>query len=118
MADGIDPHTGELVLGELRVGVRTQRRDLAGTWSDMRTGWTNVRIEHAGWIVHVHFEGDRLAFYNLYDPAPDDEQQRQAAHDAWLARTLGSPPYRFAWGELSSSYDPRSDDSSITVRFR
>ncbi len=45
------------------------------------------------------------------------ERERQDAHDAWLREQLGSPPYTYAWGEIESSYDPRSGASAIVIRY-
>ena len=45
------------------------------------------------------------------------EMQKKALHDQILANAYGRPPYRFAWGEITSSYDPRGGSSDITVRY-
>jgi hypothetical protein len=46
-----------------------------------------------------------------------EEVERKASHDAWLDALLGPPPYAFAWGEISSDYDPKGGYSCIMVSY-
>lgn len=53
---------------------------------------------------------------------------QKARHDAWLLKMLGPPTtvdpehyltsYELPWGGAQSSYDPRSDSSSIGIRYK
>ena len=45
------------------------------------------------------------------------ELKRKDLHDKWLGENIGKPPYRYAWGEISSNYDPRSGSSMITIKY-
>lgn len=47
----------------------------------------------------------------------DREMDKQIAHDKWLERNIGKSPYKYNWGEIDSTYDPRSGSSFITVRY-
>jgi hypothetical protein len=84
---------------------------------------------------HERLDGCRLWICDpRYGTSWDDwsEEKQLAlrdAHDSWLVEMLGPgsrfawaggslPEYRFEWGEVWSSYDPRSGSSSIGVRFR
>jgi|CXWK01.1.fsa_nt_gi hypothetical protein len=39
-------------------------------------------------------------------------------NDQLLAEYLGPPPYVYAWGRITSDYDPRSGGSGIFVRYK
>jgi len=45
------------------------------------------------------------------------EQDKKSEYDQLLVNILGSPPYVFEWGEITSSFDPRSGSSSICIRY-
>lgn len=45
------------------------------------------------------------------------EFARKELHDAWLRNEIGSPPYRYHWGRLESSYDGKACVSDILVSF-
>src|ERR1700709_914285 len=60
----------------------------------------------------------------------EKEQAAQARNEAWLARILRPPHesfprgpypdgkcYRFEWGVIQSSYDPRSASSSLIISY-
>lgn len=47
----------------------------------------------------------------------DEELKRKDLHDNWLEKNIGMPPYKYAWGEISSNYDPRSGSSMITIKY-
>ena len=51
------------------------------------------------------------------DWSEEVEQERQAAHDAWLQEQFGPPPYTYPWGVIASSHDPRSGSSAITIQY-
>ncbi len=73
------------------------------------------------------FNASRIESISLWLPSAstswDDwseanEQQRKRDHDDWLTATLGTGPYDYNWGVVSSNYSPQSGDSAITVRYR
>ncbi|MEO8874378.1 MAG: hypothetical protein ABI461_02225 [Polyangiaceae bacterium] len=91
--------------------------------------------------ARLYFNGEQLAFLNLWQIDPgkpkswddwslDAEIAEQKRNEAWLASFLGPPhetfprgefpdgtTYKFAWGEISSSYDPRSAQTLLTVSY-
>ncbi len=114
-------------------------------WDDMHTGWMHAQLpsqaddtRNVG--VRLLFEGERLDGYRLWivDPrygttwddwSEDRQLAQRDAHDEWLLGMLGPGArkrapggmelsYSLPWGDVWSSYDPRSADSSIGVRFR
>jgi hypothetical protein len=64
---------------------------------------------HQGWLQQIQLG-------HLVDPAVD-EREVLRMHDRWLRRMLGEPPYAYPWGSVTSSYDPRSDSSSVVVTY-
>jgi hypothetical protein len=46
------------------------------------------------------------------------ERARKKSHDRWLKTLLGSPPYEYPWGAVTSSFNPRSASSSIVISYR
>lgn len=72
------------------------------------------------------FKGARLHQVSLAMELPSDasgewtwerEQERKAVHDGWLRSELGEPPLRYAWGEVSSDFDPKAVASEIIVSY-
>jgi hypothetical protein len=47
----------------------------------------------------------------------EKELQKKTKHDLLLAQYLGSPPYQYHWGQISSQYESRSGSSHITIRY-
>jgi len=45
------------------------------------------------------------------------ELDRKHVHDEWLISLLGSPPYTYDWGTISSDFDKKSGGSSIVIRY-
>lgn len=43
------------------------------------------------------------------------ELDRKSTHDRWLAQELGNGPYEYAWGSITSDFDPRGCSSEIIV---
>jgi len=46
------------------------------------------------------------------------ELAKDRQHQDLLERHYGPPPRQFAWGEISTAYDPRGGSSSIAIRYR
>jgi len=114
-------------------------------WDDMHTGWMDAELPSEAdgdrkIGVRLIFEGERLDGYRLWivDPrygtswddwSEEKELAHRDAHDAWLVEKLGPGErarapggmelgYSLPWGDVWSTYDPRSGGSSIGVRFR
>jgi hypothetical protein len=84
-----------------------------------------IRPEH-GVVATVSFVGERLTqvgwIFEMSDEmerewAEENELKRKELHDRWLAKKLGRPPYCYAWGNLTSEYDPKGCISDIIVSY-
>jgi hypothetical protein len=47
-----------------------------------------------------------------------EELEHKSEHDRLLFSLLGTPPYKFVWGEIVSMYDPRSGSANINIQYR
>ena len=79
-----------------------------------------------GVACNAIFENNRLHQLCLQLRLPSDdisgwsdeaERERLALHDEWLKAELGKPPYRYAWGQVESSLDPRDGVSDIVLQY-
>jgi hypothetical protein len=74
-------------------------------------------------FVTLGFYGQKLEFIDLLysgelpDGSKTQEAERKKVHDRWLVKQLGKASSTYKWGEISSDYDPRSDTSSIVIRY-
>jgi len=90
-------------------------------------GWRHYRIEpESGIVGTIFFKGERLDRVFLLMEIPSDkskewteqlELERKAKHDSWLRSELGKPPYDYAWGSVTSDFDPRGCVSEIIVTY-
>ena len=73
-----------------------------------------------------HLKVDRLHQVYVLMEIPSDqhnewteanEMERKAAHDRWLRRNLGEPPYEYGWGSVSSEFDAKGCVSEIIVSY-
>jgi hypothetical protein len=134
----IDPRSGDLVLDSgLRIGPTTTRSSLSATATreearppHYQLSLGTQRVGGRPFVVTLDFLDERLrdASLLLDDPtygtswSDADEPGRKDAHDAWLRALFGAPhvpapAYDFAWGEVFSTYDPRGEVSTITIRY-
>lgn len=84
-------------------------------------------IDGREWSVSFGFTGGQLTSISLAlsdkpgatwaDWSEAKELLSKDQHDQILRNLLGPPPYRFAWGEVSSTYDPRGGAASITISY-
>ena len=89
--------------------------------------WTHYHIEPEDGIVGtVLFHGERLDRIFLMMGMPSDqseewtaalELERKAKHDAWLQSALGTPPYTYPWGTVTSEFDAKGCASDIIVTY-
>jgi len=138
----IDKNTGELFIDSAAVGIgpRFTRKDFVSSilsnesrvlvknepYCSFSVG--SYEISGLRFIVSLSFYGDILESIELtYD---DDEPgssrsdwsevkefDRKRIHDQWLTSLHGRSSHRHRWGEIRSGYDPRSDSSSIIIRY-
>jgi hypothetical protein len=94
-------------------------------------------LENAGW-VHLDFNPEPgilgtalfkdnrihqlfLLMSTRTDQSEDwsekHELDRKALHDEWLLAELGEPPYEYAWGNVTSDYDPKGRVSEIIITY-
>lgn len=129
----IDKSTGELVLTDtLRIGPWLSHRQFLSSPLYKRAtslihneGWHSYRIEPT--IINQHKFYIRLQFLHSTLKWIDfvagggvdiDESEQQRIHDRLLEGWLGTGPYEYEWGDVVSSYDPRSDSSSVIVSYK
>jgi len=138
----IDKYTGELFIDSASVGIgpRFTRKDFVSSIlsNESRALVNNEpycsfsvgshEISGLRFIVSLWFYGDILESIEL---TYDDEEpgssrsdwsevkefDRKRIHDQWLTSLHGRSSHRYGWGEIRSGYDPRSDSSSITIRY-
>ncbi len=138
----IDKNSGELFIDSAAVGIgpRFTRKDFV---SSILSNESRVLVKNEPYCsfsvgsheisglrftVSLSFYGDILESIEL---THDDEEpsssrsdwseekgsKRKRIHDQWLTSLQGSASHRHSWGEIWSGYDPRSDSSSITIRY-
>jgi hypothetical protein len=89
--------------------------------------WWHLHVKpEPGLHANVLFRGDRLHQVYVLMEIPSDqhnewteanEMERKAAHDRWLRRNLGEPPYEYGWGSVSSEFDAKGCVSEIIVSY-
>jgi hypothetical protein len=70
-----------------------------------------------GWLKRLSlsiYESDAVGWDNWSEA---QELLTKKRHDDVLFHTLGSAPYRYPWGEVFSTYDPRSGSASIGIHY-
>jgi len=74
----------------------------------------------------ARFRNNRLNELSVLFHMPSDdadqwteelELARKKVHDEWLRAELGTPPYRYSWGEIASVFDPKGCVSDIILRY-
>jgi hypothetical protein len=68
------------------------------------------QLTHVSWVLEMSGTAES-------EWTEENEMKRKALHDQWLLKELGSPPYRYAWGSLSSEYDSKGCVSDIIVSY-
>ncbi|HEX8456428.1 MAG TPA: hypothetical protein VF656_03825 [Pyrinomonadaceae bacterium] len=129
----IDKATGDLVLNNsVRIGPWLTRGEFRSSplcpQADSlihNEGWHSYRLKADGLnrqrlFITLQFFGSTLKWIDFVVDVGNvaSESEQKQAHDALLAQWLGAAPYVYEWGEVSSSYDPRSDTSSIFVGYK
>jgi hypothetical protein len=103
-----------------RIGESSKEVVVNGPWITY-----NFRPE-ADVSCNAIFKNDRLYQLTMQFRLPSDdarewsdeaEKERLVLHDSWLKAELGAPPYRYAWGQVDSSLDPRDGVSNIVLHY-
>jgi hypothetical protein len=136
----IDPTTGDIDLGSGATagpGLTEQafRASPPGAAADpipAAPPWSGWRVRRHGasgamFAISLRFQAGKLALAEIVELDPDaggwddwseqKELAKKARHDALLAAWLGPPPWKYAWGEVTSTFDPRGGYAGITVRY-
>lgn len=70
-------------------------------------------------IFMVHMMINGKDFPNSWsDWSEAKELERKEAHDLWLQKNIGKPPYIYKWGKISSVYDNKGGFSVINILFQ
>jgi len=90
-------------------------------------GWSTYRFSPDQKVFFVaQFKNDVIKQIHIAfaldgnDPNPwtvESETARKSRHDQMLREEIGSPPYRFSWGQIESVTDPRSGASQIIITY-
>ena len=90
-------------------------------------GFETYRVQpEPGIAATIDFRDDQLLnisiVFRLHDdpiegPVREQELVRKRHHDAWLRKELGEPPYRYAWGRITSDFHHQHCGSDITVAY-
>ena len=125
----LDTSTGELHIESvpMKLGPQFTRRALSSTPVAATSQVVNEpyhsyslgeqRIADEPFFVVLYFYGQLLESIDLAYSAENDERRRKKWHDKWLHGQTGAPSHVYAWGEVSSDFDPRSGGSSIIIRY-
>ncbi len=86
---------------------------ISNEWFDITLYFNNKDILN---LVNISLsnEGDIASWNNWSE---NEQIKKKDMHDKWLKKNIGNPPYKYDWGEISSSYDPRSGSSMITIKY-
>ncbi len=68
------------------------------------------RLSDVTWLFEFPNEKDREWTQEL-------ELERKKKHDDWLLSELGMPPYGYAWGQITSSFDSKGCVSDIILHY-
>ena len=132
----IDVSDGSMVFAGGTIGSSTQRteflRSAFGNGAREQIAnepedWRHVAIDpEPGVAATLIFHGEKLhqVFVALRTALDDTgpwtiatERERKAKHDTWLRTALGAPPYEYAWGRVTSDFDPKDPASEIIVSY-
>lgn len=139
----IDAHTGIITLSEIGAFISPSLQRAQFLQSPAFAG-AQVLIQNEPWCSYglpliplgdtqlsltFQFDGERLHSLRMAHAAPrfgtawkDWSEARalqlKAFHDDWLTREMGVPPGHHAWGEVSSTHDPKGGGSGITISYR
>lgn len=132
-----DIDTGYLRLGRVVLAPTLTRSKLEGSVSDFvverydnhcRYSLSPSAIGAREFRVLLYFSEENLIMTQLSIIMDGDttdwnqwsmerEKVRKEQHDMWLMDEIGRPPYRYPWGVITSTYDPRSGTSHITINY-
>jgi len=97
-----------------------------GTYSRYELG--RQKIGDDIFLVSLIFDNDKIDMLTIsfiidnetssWDTwSEETEIFRRELNSKWLYKYLGSPPYKYDWGEISSDFDAKAGFSYITIRY-
>jgi len=96
-----------------------------GKWQTL--SFRNMSLDGHPVSLSMSFESDRIRFIHLScrsnatswaDYSPEKEAEVKTANDKLLKKLLHKkPPYRFSWGIVESSFDGKTGDAGIFIRY-
>ena len=140
----LDRHSGVFLLDDgTRIGPTTTREEFlreplgaraerGQSWEAQGQRWSSYVLhdcisERFAWRLHLKFRDERLFTIDLC-PQEDDgkgweswsyeaEMGKVRAYDAVAERWVGPAPRKFAWGWVSTAFDPRGGGGYFTIRY-
>jgi hypothetical protein len=138
----IDKNTGCVALPEIRAAIAPSLTRSQFLQTAAFSG-ASVLVQNESWCsyslpdipqpdtdlhIRLQFHGQQLSSLDLFHSAPrfgaslsdctrELEMARKSFHEQWLATELRLSLGGYAWGEVSSDYDPKGGLSSITIRY-
>ena len=127
----IDTNNGLISFTDSSIGRAMKRAEFLGTLlgRSAKTRSVGARNQYEfepepGISATAFFDGELLDRLFIMMRMPSDiagqwtealEMERKARHDIWIAQELGPGPHKYAWGSVSSDFDPRGCASEIIV---
>jgi hypothetical protein len=134
----IDRATGDLIIDAAeRIGPATTHDAFAasmlargakgGSRGGMARRIVTRTIGDRTFTLILQFNDQKLVAVRLSDNVPEStswddaseekELERKRRHDEWLEGELGLPPYEYAWGRVTSLYQPKTGESVIVIQY-
>lgn len=144
----IDVNTGEIIIGDNLIIINKNLNEKALLSSKLYekvessyeiNGWKYyttqvIDILGTGFMMTFVFKNSKLDnvslkhFGTIEERPFDDENEikRQKLHNEWLQKIFGESyetyvwgiKYKFKWGEVTSSFDPRTPQSEIYISYK
>ena len=123
----VQPQLSEATFLATALGGKSAHRPMGKEHSTYELPRPQVAVGRE-WVVWLSFASGRLKSISLAlsrggggtwaDWSEAEELALKEEHDRILLGFLGQPPYQFAWGEVFSTYDPRSGSADIGISFK
>ena len=98
----------------------------------------NIKIGNQDFSITLYFHGNKLFIVSLFchiellnneiswsNWSLESEQKRKELHDKLLVKWLGKGKvnsntliYKYKWGIINSTYDPKSGSSNISINYK
>jgi hypothetical protein len=111
----------DIIKGDLKNHIKSIERD-----GLTKIHLKAIKINNRSFQIILYFDPDqKLKFLKMfkkynYDWKTYKEElmlEHKIENDDWLFQELGSAPYKYWWGGVSSTFDQRGGGSPITIRY-